>query len=225
MEKKNRIEITYVEKTLAPLFHRYPRQDAEQAAFIELDLRNETLCGNWNAEIGNAVPFSVYHGHERNYSIPATANGEAINELLDTLLPLAEKLLDTYESAWDGNNHVAHFQGSAPEIEQEIESTISDWARDLPEVTVIYDWDEWFENETSWYAAARSVASLEEFRNSVEGDLANDGVIDATPDFADEWLLKLISRRCYELSKSDPFDSFPAWVQNEIMYHLEKDDE
>lgn len=47
----------------APVFRLYEGQSSPQPAFIELDCAESTLGAKVNGEVGNAVPFSVWHGH------------------------------------------------------------------------------------------------------------------------------------------------------------------
>jgi len=102
------------------LANRYPGQTNQQDCYISLDLSNETLTAESNPEIGNAVPMSNYHGHERRYSIPCLT-AAAANDLLDEIAPLAERVIAGYESAWNGSNHVARLSEDAQAAEAEID--------------------------------------------------------------------------------------------------------
>jgi hypothetical protein len=90
----------------AELLHVYPGQQQPQDCYLKLDLRDGEFTADWNAEVGNAVPSDVYHGHVRRYYIPVLS-AETANDLLRTLAPLAQRVLDSYESRWNGHNHVA----------------------------------------------------------------------------------------------------------------------
>ena len=50
--------------------YQYPGQFHHQSAYIELDPVAKTLTCDWNGEIGNAVPFSVYHGRVLRFTFP-----------------------------------------------------------------------------------------------------------------------------------------------------------
>ena len=88
------------------LHHQYPGQTSPQPCYVELDCEAENLSADWNGELGNAVPLSVWHGHTRRWAIPAL-QAQAANSLLDEIAPLAQRVIDGYTSEWDGNNHVA----------------------------------------------------------------------------------------------------------------------
>lgn len=109
----------------AALYHRYPGQHEPQSAYVELDLRERTLSAGTDPEIGNAVPFSVYHGFERRYPIPALA-ADVANELMAELRPLAERICAGWEETWDGNNHVARLGEDAEAAEEEIRNRLGD---------------------------------------------------------------------------------------------------
>jgi len=101
------------------LYRRYDSQTSAQGCYIELDLRGETLSADYDSEVGNAVPFTVFHGFERRYSIPALT-GSAADELMYRLAPLADRMLADWESEWDGNNHKAVLGEDAQAAEEEI---------------------------------------------------------------------------------------------------------
>lgn len=106
------------------LYCQYERQTEPQPCYIELDCQTGTLHASYNAEIGNAIPFSVYHGHDRRYGIPCLT-ADAANELMEEILPLAQRVVDGYSRHWDGNNHVARMTDDADAAEQEIEDIIN----------------------------------------------------------------------------------------------------
>lgn len=105
------------------LYRHYDRQSEAQPAYIELDLREGTLLASYNAEIGNAIPFSVHHGFERRYGIP-TLHGEAANRVMKELALLADRILADWEEEWDGNNMVAVLGDDAKEAEEEIQERL-----------------------------------------------------------------------------------------------------
>jgi hypothetical protein len=105
------------------LYRHYDGQSEAQGCYIELDLRGESLHATYNAEVGNAVPFSVYHGFERRYSIPVLT-GDAANELMEQIAPLADRILADWDEHWDGNNMKARLGEDAQAAEEEIESLL-----------------------------------------------------------------------------------------------------
>lgn len=105
------------------LYRRYDSQTNPQGCYIELDLNEGTLLADYDSEVGNAVPFTVFHGFERRYPIPALT-GTAADDLMRQIAPLADRILADWEKVWDGNNHVAVLGDDAKAAEEEIFSEI-----------------------------------------------------------------------------------------------------
>ena len=122
------------------LYRKYDGQSDSQGIYIELDCKNENLSVAYNAEIGNAVPFSVYHGHEQRWGIPLLTT-DAINSLLDEIEPAAERVVAGYESEWDGNNHIAEFDEDAQNALDEIEELCNAAGENADETDTIEEWD------------------------------------------------------------------------------------
>ena len=126
-------ELTIIECTSpAELFRQYHGQSEPQPAYIELDLKNETLLADYDSEIGSGSPASVHYGFDRRYRIPLLT-GKAANALMERLRPLAERILADWEEIWDGNNMVARLGEDALAAEEAIEEILGDGDED--------DWD------------------------------------------------------------------------------------
>jgi hypothetical protein len=125
----------------------YDRQTTRQPCFVELDCQTGTLTARYNPEIGNAIPCSVWHGHEQRWDIPCLT-ADAANELMDDITPLAQRVLDGYSSEWDGSNHVAHFTADAHAASEEIAETID--AINVSEDNGVSCWDagDWLNSST-----------------------------------------------------------------------------
>lgn len=106
---------------LTELYRHYDGQSEPQPAYIELDTQAGTLYADYNAEIGNAIPFSVYHGLDRRYGIPVLT-GEAANRVMQEIAPLAERIVAGTEAVWDGSNTVAELSDDALAAEEELEA-------------------------------------------------------------------------------------------------------
>ncbi|MEU0937550.1 hypothetical protein [Embleya sp. NPDC005971] len=129
----------------AELYRRYDGEITAQPAYIELDLRNGTLLASYNAEIGNAVPFSVHHGFERRWDVSqrehltlSVPTADAANAFMKRIAPLADRILADWEEYWDGNNHVARLGEDALAAEEAIEALV-----DVPwdEADLVAVWD------------------------------------------------------------------------------------
>ena len=105
------------------LYMKYPTQHQPQDCFIELDPEEKTVGAKSNPEIGNGVPEAVWHGRVRRYCIPLFKS-EVVNELMDELKPLFERVIAGYESYWDNSNLRGTLSDDADEAEQEISCAI-----------------------------------------------------------------------------------------------------
>ncbi|MGW7318295.1 hypothetical protein [Streptomyces sp. NPDC054865] len=118
------MSVQIIECTSPTELHRhYDQQSEAQPAYIELDLPRGTLSADYNAEIGNSVPFTVYHGQDRRYSIPVLT-ADAANRVMKELAPLADRILADWEEVWDGNNNVVRLGEDAQAAEDEIEAML-----------------------------------------------------------------------------------------------------
>jgi len=114
-------------KITAPLYHKYPGQFEEQPAFVEMD-EDGVVRADWNGEIGNAIPFSVYHGVQMRWSISPLISGAVLDELLTEGSELRLLLADVHAGhtvEWDGSNHVGRLTDSAKDA-----SILAEWHLD-----------------------------------------------------------------------------------------------
>lgn len=116
-----------IKKTEDHLYNKYPGQHQPQDTYLELDPADETLRADWNGEIGNAVPFTVWHGTIRRYTLSSPyLKADAINALMDEIAPFAQRVCDGYREEWDGSNHVGCLTADAHEAEEEIYCALDD---------------------------------------------------------------------------------------------------
>jgi hypothetical protein len=101
------------------LYCRYGDQTNPQGVLIELDCESGVLRAMYNPEIGNAVPCDVWHGRSLRYTIPCYT-ASAANDLLASLVPLAQRVLDGYTSEWDGSNNVGKLAADAQAASEQI---------------------------------------------------------------------------------------------------------
>lgn len=106
--------------SISDLYCRYDRQSEAQGIYVALDCRDGSLTMSYDGEIGNAVPGEVWHGYVRRYHLPCIPTVEAAGDLLETLAPIAQRVVDGYSSDWDGNNIVAVFAEDAEDAEADI---------------------------------------------------------------------------------------------------------
>ena len=212
MTNQTSIEIIECDtETNFPVFCRYPGQTSPQSAYIELDLQNKTLAAYYNSEIGNAVPFSVWHGHDRRYWVPSDASAHDLNTLMAEIAPVASRLYDGYESEWNGSNHVARLTEDAEEAELEIEAIIE---RFIWEESMRYDgWDEWYvDNPMDVLSESESE---DDFDNRTAADLSSNGrvLVDtrkSASEWAIEWVIQEIENTNCDWTKFK--SQLPQWI-------------
>lgn len=200
-----------------PLYHRYPRQNDCQGAYIELDLKDKSLNADWNGEIGNAIPFSVYYGHCRRYGVSPYMTEKETNDLMTELLPLANKVLAGYESVWDGNNYVADFTTGARKAICEIEEiTANSCLNSENDVFVISYWDDWFIDFRELKNALEYTEDLIEFENDTKSNIEADGhILDVNEDL-EEWAENELIRHIEQADDTELAD-FEKWAPDYML--------
>lgn len=135
-----------VRKVSGNLYERYPGQSQPQDSFIELDCRTSKLTARVNPEVGNAIPYSVHHGHVQRWCIPSL-KARAANELLAEIEPFARVVVAGYSSVWDGHNHVAEFSDAAEDAGEVVEKMCDEISEDHGEAECVCVWDaaDWFD--------------------------------------------------------------------------------
>lgn len=126
------LELENLRDSLAPLFHRYPQQTEPQSAFIEIT-EEGTVSADWNGEIGNAIPCTVYHGRTLRVAVSPRAKGADLARYLSgDGLPLLERVHQGHRVEWDGSNNVGHLDEDAAQAFQELEGAL----QEMPEAIV-----------------------------------------------------------------------------------------
>ena len=103
-----------------PLYQMYPQQCNPQDAYIQLDPDARELSADWNAEVGNAIPMSVYHVRKFRYSVSEYLHASEVTALMEELMPLALRVCNGYSEEWDGHNLVGALNEDASEAHEEI---------------------------------------------------------------------------------------------------------
>lgn len=122
----------------AKLFKHYDGQSV-QDAYIELDLREQTLLADYNAVVGNAIPGEVRNGFERRYQIPLLT-GEAADALMKQIRPLAEEIVEDWREEWNGHNHVVILGEDAEIAENQIEEIVFAVREDYDPASYVTVW-------------------------------------------------------------------------------------
>lgn len=113
-----------------PVYHRYHQQSEPQGAYVEVNIEDGTVDADWNGEVGNAVPCSIWHGRVLRFPISPYMTGRDISSLLHVLKKDIEVLIADTEVVWTGSNHVGRRGEEAEEaherIERKCEETLTD---------------------------------------------------------------------------------------------------
>lgn len=154
----------------------YERQTESQSCYIELKCQTGTLHARHSVEIGNAIPFSVYHGHDRRYGIPCLT-ADAVNELMEEIRPLAQRVVDGYSRHWDGNNHVATLTDDAETAEREIEEIVD--ALSVDETNTVTGWSagDWMSGGDCPVTADMTDGELEALAKQIDDEAAESHVV------------------------------------------------
>jgi hypothetical protein len=181
----------------------YSGQTQRQGCYIELNCPNRTLSASYNPEIGNAIPFSVYHGHDQRFGINLM-RGSTVNDLMEEILPLAQRVVDGYDSKWDGNNYIAKFTDNAQNALDEIEAICDSVEGDL-EIWDAGDWLDAVTHQTDIAVEIESVGTitvqttddeLEEMERTIDAMAETEGVFLNAVD-------RLLERYCNECNEDE----------------------
>ncbi|MEK9207035.1 MAG: hypothetical protein AAB922_01035, partial [Patescibacteria group bacterium] len=198
-----------------------------------LDLRDShpTLRPNWNGEIGNAVPFAVWHGHVRRYPINPCISQDGIDRIVadDEILALRDRVVAGYSQVWDGNNYVAKLTDDAQEAEDSLDFLIQEMGELEENCVEVWDADDWLFSSCNiqyhWQnrSLEEAVETLQSEADSegiqIEGDIANAlclqalRELDRNPERLTGTIMEELLRR--DDIKQDDFDEWKekfAWT-------------
>lgn len=133
------------------LFRRYDGESFPQPVHVRLDLRTGRLDAAYSPQIGTATSVEVWSGQVQTWRIPPLAAHTA-NQLLSTIAPTAQRLLDDAEVERNRDGQLVAILGTdAQQAHDEIEQTIASWVEyDAPTV------EEWTADD--WFAEGDSAA-------------------------------------------------------------------
>lgn len=174
------VNITKIKK-MSEIFMQYPSQTEPQDMYISLDLEDGELTASYNGEIGNAVPSNVWHGHTRRYYFPGILSVESINSIMAELKPLAQKIIDGYESVYNGNNYVARLSPDAITAEEELENIVSNTEGEY----TVWSAGEWLCNSDLSLTAD---TDIDELAAQLKSDAESENVIfsDSVVDYLED---------------------------------------
>ncbi len=105
----------------------YPNQYQPQEIYLEIDTDADPII-DYNGEIGNAIPFAVYHRRILRLGLSGSVYSQAmVDYILEDLKEEIKVLENSYEEYWDGNNHRGQWNESLIEaLEQKVKSYETD---------------------------------------------------------------------------------------------------
>lgn len=127
MEQKKLLFKIKEVKDGSDLYCHYGSKLSPQPVFLMIDCENAKVEISYDPEIGNAIPFSVFHGREHWVPVQLYMSAEQANDLLLAVSDELQKVFDGYSSHWDGSNHVGTLTKEAEAALKEIERTAKDW--------------------------------------------------------------------------------------------------
>ena len=124
MEKQIRISMADGQ---APVYAQYDGQCFPQEAYIRLD-EDGYVYADYSGEIGNAVPFSVWHNRDTRINIRPTTSGNALRSFMgsEEFRNLVGRYYGGLSIEWDGNNYVGKTTDDANDALAEIERQADD---------------------------------------------------------------------------------------------------
>lgn len=109
-----------------PIFHQYAGQFLPQPAFISLDINDGEVTADYSGEIGNAVPFDVWHKKVLRFSVEPCIRAAKIAEIIESHKDEFQAILDGASIEWDGNNNVGCFTKDAERIIEQLELSLQE---------------------------------------------------------------------------------------------------
>ncbi len=176
MEKKMEITTTAddLRNEFAPLYCHYSSQHYPQPAYLMLDPAERRLEADYNVEIGNAVPFTVWHNRIYRLPIPATLRGFAVAALLEDpeVLRLAESVFEGHSIEWDGNNHRGYLTEDGVKALEALEHELTEDRFSEADYVQAWDVEDWL---CAWSPTPGE--TLDEATASIERDAEKDGIL------------------------------------------------
>lgn len=155
----------------APLYCYYRGQMQAQPAYATLNLKTGAVSADYSGDVGNGMPAEVWHGRVRRYPINNHLTGAQTGELLDSLLPVFQRILSGSEIVWDGNNNVGVLNEDAAAAEAELIER-GELGADY-EAALITDLREWLSagNKSDWMPETGDAA---EFLDQLEAHIKRE---------------------------------------------------
>jgi len=96
-----------------PLYCKYQNECQPQPAYITLNPESRTIDADYNGEIGNGIPCSVFNGKAYRWKIPADLPAASVLSFIDEHSAFFDAVCDGYAEVYDGNNYVGRLNDEA----------------------------------------------------------------------------------------------------------------
>lgn len=189
------------------LYVRYDQQTQPQKSYIELDCETGEMIADYNGEIGNAVPESVWHNRRLRWYFPSPPTAKTANKIMEQITPLAQRVLAGYDTDYDNQtNRQGHLADDAQRAADKIGEILTDSTDEKNSVNAI--------SAEDWLA--ESIAT-----NSV--GIIIDGVGTVTEDSTDEALKKMSDQISKDAASEGYFidDDIEQYLKRRLELHLD----
>jgi hypothetical protein len=146
-----------------------------QDCYVWIECEERRMGAEANESSG--VPEDVWHGHTQRFGLPGPVRGSVVDELLDRIESLAERICDGYTRTYDGNNYVAKFDDDAREALKEVESECD--SVDRGDCVCAWNAREWLDNASAAtldITATTTDAQLDEMVSEIQSDAEGRGI-------------------------------------------------
>lgn len=220
-----KLELENLRDEVAPLYLKYNSQVNPQPAFIEVD-ENGVVTAGVNGEIGNGVPWRVYHKQDLRINCPPRIHGNSLIEFLEG--EVGKDLLERIHSGHSVEFTGCNFEGSLTKDAENATLELENELHDVQSVT-IYSAEEWIENDsidhlwpvgTTLADAAKNASIPNEPFEFITGDMQMAIVEKAIrhEEWPSEWakngrwdIAKAIAEKCWDDRDTDDLcDAFDA---------------
>lgn len=159
------------------LHHQYPGQFEPQSVYLEIDPENQTISMDWYREIGNGVPEDVWHRRILWYILSIVPTVDVANQLMDDVLPLAERVVAGHSIEWDGCNHVGRLTEDAQDASDGIRDIVMEIGNDPGNRQIAWDWECCYDGCVHVMRADATEEEIDEAVAEVEALAASEGAI------------------------------------------------
>lgn len=131
------------------LYCHYDGQHEPQPVYLSLDIRDGRATLDYNANIGGGSSMDEHHGLIRGWGVAHPLTPQQALDMLESVRPLLQRVLDTTEEVWDGNNYVGRstLDPDDHDTECEIMAALDDWDYETRSLNVCAAGD-WLEPTT-----------------------------------------------------------------------------